>query len=358
MHIPSLALAALGCLAPVQQPQPQAREVAARAQPIEALAATRIFYLRDEVVWTCDGNGEHERRWSPDGLQLSLHAWPSPTWRQFVVDDPGDLNLLDENGHHTVLGRRTHGDGQPVWSPDGQAIAFPSGSRDLGDSGIWLVDDIRTPTDPRCLTPSGARESHPAWSPCGRWLALAAADPVDGWPPQTRRRAEWVSHLVVVDRTTGVRTPACTRMGAIDAIAWAPDARHLAFRAADELVVVAMAGCVAGPARVLAVLPRGEGFFTWTPDSAAVLADYTVVEERIGRNARGAQEALLLAPLHGEPRRIELRMHLSAAAIDPSGEWLAFTGYRSLHRMHLASGTIEELPMNPGWASPLAWERR
>ena len=64
----------------------------------------------------------------------------------------------------------THAIGESTWSPDGKQVAFISNIS--GRRNIWLV-----PSDggwPTQLTVSDQRQTAPAWSPTGRWIAYGS----------------------------------------------------------------------------------------------------------------------------------------------------------------------------------------
>jgi len=133
------------------------------------------------------------------GQVLTPTASPDDKEVAFLSDSGGHANLWVANTESGALRRITHerdpsvAMGVPVWSPDGNAIAFVSSRGNQGLTfGIWLVDsdgsNLRNVANPGL----GA-----AWSPDGRWVYYATRDgaaatavvlkkvPVEGGPAVT-----------------------------------------------------------------------------------------------------------------------------------------------------------------------------
>ena len=114
--------------------------------------------------------------------------------------------------------------GQPTLSPDGTravvAVSRPDLDADDYRSRLWLVDATGA-TPPRPLT-EGPRDSAPAWSPDGRWIAFLRA-PADGKPQL---------HLLPADvgDARRVTTDEQHPLGA-GAPRWSPDSTRLAYSA-------------------------------------------------------------------------------------------------------------------------------
>jgi dipeptidyl aminopeptidase/acylaminoacyl peptidase len=87
--------------------------------------------------------------WSPDGERIAFWRAEGGASRIFVVDD--------ETGDVTRLSRGT-ADAMPAWSPDGSTVAF---SRSDGRTRLWAVDVASGEERQLPEAPSGLR--HPFW---------------------------------------------------------------------------------------------------------------------------------------------------------------------------------------------------
>jgi Tol biopolymer transport system component len=77
------------------------------------------------------------------------------------------------NGLPTLLVDDASENYAPVWSPDGQRIAYQS-TLDSSDSEIWVMN--KNNDNPRRITftPPGFWSRGPAWSPDGNWIAFVS----------------------------------------------------------------------------------------------------------------------------------------------------------------------------------------
>jgi Tol biopolymer transport system component len=160
--------------------------------PASAPNGRAIAYDRHGEAWLYDWGGDPRQfdpevydqkniqriaspAWSPDGKQL---AW-------YIGGDFGQgwqvglavFDLKAETGRllhvYTNVGRSGWFDA-PVWSPDGQWLAFSAEDQDQAKAGLWVtrVDG----QEERLITSEGNRGYvSPVWSPDGRWLIAGRA---------------------------------------------------------------------------------------------------------------------------------------------------------------------------------------
>jgi dipeptidyl aminopeptidase/acylaminoacyl peptidase len=192
---------------------------------------------------------------SPDGSRLA-----------FVVETADEtvnrtrhrllVRTLDDRGRPAGATRTvTRGGaklGQPRWSPDGRTLAYVDDRG--GTSQLWTWDPATD--ERRRLTAHPTGVGTPAWSPDGRWLVVIADaarrldDPVpisERDPARRvllvrghRHRVEgrgWLAtdgprrHLWLVDATDGALRQLTDGDAEVDAPAWSPDGRAIAFMA-------------------------------------------------------------------------------------------------------------------------------
>jgi Tol biopolymer transport system component len=109
--------------------------------------------------------------WSPDGKQLAWYVGGDfgQGWQVglAVFDLEAKMALLLHV--YTNAGRGGWFDA-PVWSPDGQWLAFGAEDQDQARAGLWVVR--LDGQEEHLITSEGKRGyASPVWSPNGRWLA-------------------------------------------------------------------------------------------------------------------------------------------------------------------------------------------
>jgi Tol biopolymer transport system component len=140
-----------------------------------------------------EGNFNVRPVWSPDGNTIAYMSGPSPDEAR-----KADIFFMQADGSNPQA--LTHGGSKevncdPAWSPDGSEIAFCSNRS--GSYELYIMN--RNGTNLRQITyslPDGVR--HPSWSPDGRRIVFATAKAwriylvnVDGTNMTVLSRAGW-----------------------------------------------------------------------------------------------------------------------------------------------------------------------
>jgi len=246
--------------------------------------------------------------WSPDGRSLAFAGRRGGNWDLYRVDRDG-AGLARLTDHPAF-------DGWPAWSPDGREIAFVSyrdGNLDVyrlpvsggaaGDppvegGGAVPADGAASRLDAGAVrvTAGEGPAIEPAWSPDGRWIAVAA------WH-EGAYRLEAVAPsggtpTVIAEPTEGMdlRSPA-----------WAPDGRQLAYleqrHGAKQLVVRSWEPGDATPDRTTATLAARVTAFDWFPGGGALVfatADRGGGEVRIRGHLAGGGWQTVAMPARAE----------------------------------------------------------
>lgn len=233
-----------------------------------------------------------------DSRQLVYYAGREGNYEVYLADVGRNLvaNLTRNPGEDT----------RPVWSPDGQQIAFYSQRDRRIDVHVMNADGSGL----RRLAETGntGKYLYPAWSPDGEWIAYASSYQRDAgvylirpdgsglhrlttfraslivWSPDSRHLALMADcdnncDLYVVDRN-GANLRRLTRNGVFDTYpSWSPDSRQLVFMSnrdqSLELYTLdldcdenQLGGCAV---QRLTFNRAFDGFPVWSPDGQSIL---------------------------------------------------------------------------------------
>lgn len=168
-------------------------KVASGYSPAWSPEGTKIAFSRNRDIWVMDVSGGNETRlthgdtsvadfaWSPDGTRIAFVSFRSPDdfeeWILWVMRADGT------DRQPIAMGTSAAADVSlapaPIWSPDGQRIAFeswPSSELETGD--IWVVN--ADGTGKTRLTSKPGWDRAPAWSPDGARIAFVSWREPDG----------------------------------------------------------------------------------------------------------------------------------------------------------------------------------
>jgi Tol biopolymer transport system component len=151
------------------------------------------------------------------------HMWsPDHTQRALLISDnsTSSINLFVSDANGENVRQLTHSSGQintsPVWSPDGERIAFVSTRS--GQQDIYVVD-VQSGVERR-LTYIAVSANNPVWSPDGQQIAFTTY--------AGGSRSIWI---VNADGNNLYRLP--TRTSEAISPTWSPDGEQIAFSSWD-----------------------------------------------------------------------------------------------------------------------------
>lgn len=142
-------------------------------------------------------------RWSPDGQQLVFDSnrEADRRWRIY--------RMWAGPGEQTSLGYGRW----PVWSPQGNLLAYQGCDESGNRCGLWLMNSDGTGQRPVTGVPGDAM---PAWSPDGTRLAFASADRTGNWD------------VFVMNLSSGDVAPLAASPGIDAHPVWSPDGSQVA----------------------------------------------------------------------------------------------------------------------------------
>lgn len=240
-------------------------------QPVWSPDRTRIAYVhharpRNPDIWVMNADGSEkvrlttgplddaEPRWSPDGERIAwIKSRPDlPTGSLFVMNvDGSEKRALTGSG--AVV---------PRWSPDGRAITFmyrPGCDNCTNDAEIHVVD--LDGSNERSLTDNQVDDSGPVWSPDGERIAFARMR--DGG-------ADLFSTLA--DGSDERRLTSLEGYAFIPE--WSPDGSEIAFTLVTDAenfhTRVGVTDVASGEARLLTDTETGGILPHWSPDGGRI----------------------------------------------------------------------------------------
>ncbi|MFQ5663437.1 MAG: S9 family peptidase [Terriglobia bacterium] len=115
-------------------------------------------------------------------------------------------------------------------APDGSRVAFVhtviNAEKNRYQSHIWVVESAGG--RPRPFTYSAGNETHPRWSPDGRWLAFLSTRPLRSDNEEKKRHP---AQLWLLPTEVGEARPLTQMKHGVRSFVWAPDSTRIAFLA-------------------------------------------------------------------------------------------------------------------------------
>jgi TolB protein len=182
-------------------------------------------------IWTMNGDGSGQQQlthnttwdlapvWSPDGNTIAFYGTQFDPITDKALGPP-HIYLVDANtGVQTPLG----GNANPVvgrfpsYSPDGKKIAFDTGGPISGD--IFVINADGSGISTNLTNAPGAHNIRPDWSPNGRKIAFSSRDPESDSDDIYVMNADGTDKTRLTDSTDPEIAPA-----------WSPDGRKIAYQ--------------------------------------------------------------------------------------------------------------------------------
>jgi dipeptidyl aminopeptidase/acylaminoacyl peptidase len=175
-------------------------------------AGLHIVSLGSKVKTVVDGiSGIRAASWSPDGHTIAFYSTQSGFQDIWLASADGSMppRQLTREAAEADDGRFT-----PMWSPNGQWIAFISNRADWWHDDVWLVDVVSA--EAYKVSEFLMASSSPVWSPDGQSLVIMGTAKDEYW-------YEDLSYLYRIDMDLTGKTPRTVREAPIEMQVYASD---------------------------------------------------------------------------------------------------------------------------------------
>lgn len=244
-------------------------------EPVWSPDRSRIAYVhharpRNPDVWLMGSDGSDKIRltsgprddlypqWSPDGSHL---AWVKARRGSAL----GRIHVMHPDGSDKMaVSPERHRAAQPAWSPDGHYVAYvhdPRCNDCAGDGELFVVDGHSTGATPARLTDNDVHDVNPVWSPDGERIAFVRAR--DDGSDVFTMAADGSDVQRVTDLDGYAFVPR-----------WSPDGTEIAFTLIVDVddfhTRLGVVDVATGEERLLTDVDRGGVAPDWSPDGGRI----------------------------------------------------------------------------------------
>lgn len=290
------------------------------------------------------------------GVTLAVgRAQPRGYELAFSSSRAGSADIFRLDLRHGVIAQVTHtptrDEERPVWSPDGELLAY-----EIFDNFSRKIGIVRADGSDACaLEPGSFRNEDPVWSPDGEHLAF------NGLLPETGQRIS-VAAINLRPASGAAGEMGCTLTALVHSDngsdrgdfgqQWSPDGRQIVFTSwRDGNPNLYVMDVASGDSRRLTDNLLSDHHPQWSPDGRQIA---------FMSDMRGNFDVYVVDSAGGEPRQLTTDGNYDSNPVwSPDGQTLVFvsdrTGKRDLYRINVDGTGLRRLTTKPNMEEDPVW---